>query len=85
MDWNNGITVSFSILFLKLCFYFMDIGVLPACMCGDARSPVTGVTDSCGLSCGCWRLNPYPVEEESVLLTAESCFQSLPYFLIKIL
>jgi len=28
--------------------------------------------DSCELSCGCWKLNPGPLEEQPVLLTAKS-------------
>lgn len=28
------------------------------------RSPRTGVTDSCELLCGCWELNPGPLEEQ---------------------
>ena len=31
------------------------------------RSSGTGVTDSCGLSCGCWESNPGPLEEQLVL------------------
>jgi hypothetical protein len=33
--------------------------------------PGTGLTDSCKLPCGCWELNPGPVEEQLVLLAAE--------------
>ena len=36
-----------------------------------ARSPATGVTDSCELPCGYWELNPGPLEEQPVLLTTE--------------
>ena len=41
------------------------------------RTPGTGVTDSCELSCGCWELNPGPLEEQLVLLTAERTLQAL--------
>ena len=34
-------------------FYFMFISV-HECLCDGVRSPGTGVTDSCELSCGCW-------------------------------
>jgi hypothetical protein len=43
-----------------------------ACMCvcvRDVGSPGTGVTDSGELLCGCWELNPAPLEEWTVLLT----------------
>ena len=33
-------------------------------------------TDGCEPSCGCWELNSGPLEEQSVLLTAESSLQS---------
>jgi hypothetical protein len=29
------------------------------------------VTENCELACGCWELNPGPLEEQSMLLTAE--------------
>ena len=38
-------------------------------------SPGTGSSDSCELPCGCWELNPGPLEEQSVLLTAEPFLQ----------
>jgi hypothetical protein len=42
------------------------------CLCEGAGSPGTGVIDSCELSCGCWGLNPVPLEEQVVLLIADS-------------
>lgn len=44
----------------------MCILTLPACMWG-VRSPGFGVTDSYELPCGCWELNPGPLEERPVL------------------
>jgi hypothetical protein len=41
----------------------------------DVRFPATGVTDSCELPCGFWELNLGPLEEQSVLLTAEPSLQ----------
>jgi hypothetical protein len=38
------------------------------CLCEGVRSPGTGVTDNCELSCGCWDLNLGPLEEQPVLL-----------------
>lgn len=36
-----------------------------ACMylCESVRSPQTGVTNNCELSCECWELNTGPLEE----------------------
>jgi hypothetical protein len=33
------------------------------------------ITDGCELPCGCWELNSGPLEEPSVLLTAEPSLQ----------
>jgi hypothetical protein len=33
------------------------------------------MTDGCETPCGCWELNSGPLEEQSVLLTAESSSQ----------
>lgn len=35
-------------------------------------SPKIGVTDSCEPLCGCWELNPNPLQEQLVLLTTET-------------
>lgn len=35
------------------------------------RSPGREVTDSCELTCGYWELNPGPLKEQPVLLTAD--------------
>jgi len=37
------------------------------CLFEGVRSPGTGATDSCELPCGCWELNPGPLEEHPVL------------------
>ena len=57
-------------------YCFMPIVVLPACMSlyEGVRSPIAEVTDRCGLPCGSQELNPGPLEEQSVLLTAEPSF-----------
>ena len=51
----------------------MYIGVLLACMSlwECVRSSGMEVTENCELACGCWELNPGPLEEQSMLLTAE--------------
>ena len=35
----------------------------------DTESPGTQVKDSCEPLCGCWEVNPGPLEEHPVLLT----------------
>ena len=42
----------------------------------NIRSPRTGVTDSCELSCRCWELNPCSLEEQCALTLA--CFSRFP-------
>jgi hypothetical protein len=46
------------------------------------------ITDGCEPPCGCWELNLGPLEEQSVLLTAESSIQHLlppAFFILSIL
>lgn len=50
-------------------------------LCEDVRSPETGVIDICELPTGCWQLNPGPLGEQPVLLTAEPSLQSEGVFL----
>ena len=38
-------------------------------------SPGTGVTSSCLLPCGCWELNPGPLEQQTVLPSTERLVQ----------
>jgi hypothetical protein len=39
------------------------------------------ITDACEPPCGCWKLNSGPLEEQSVLLTAEPSIQPHLYLL----
>ena len=57
----------FLIIYLFSCAL---VFCLYACLCEAVRSTRSGVTDSCELSCGCWELNPGPLEEQPVLLTS---------------
>jgi hypothetical protein len=45
--------------------------------------PRIGVIAGCELPCGCWGLNPGPLEEQPVLLTAKPLFQSRVYLFLK--
>ena len=66
-------------------FYYCIIcmEVLPACMSPHhvrvwyvqrperpVRPPETGIKDNCRWSCGCWKLNSVPLEEQPMLLAA---------------
>lgn len=36
-----------------------------------------GITDGCEPRCGCWELNPSPLQEQHAILTAEPSLQPL--------
>ena len=60
---------------LKVMSLFLFYMVcLHVCLCESPRSPGTGVTDSCELSCGSWELNLGPLEEQSLLLLTTKPF-----------
>jgi hypothetical protein len=48
---------------------------LHVCLYEDVGSPTTGATEEYKLPCGCWDLNPGPLEGQSVLLPAEPSLQ----------
>ena len=45
------------------------------------RSPATGVRDSCEPPCGCWELNPNPLQAQQVLLSKPPTDFSLDLFI----
>ena len=58
------------------------MGVSSACMSvyhvcpwWDIRSPEIVVADNCEPVYRCWKLNPKPLEEQTVILTAEPSLQ----------
>lgn len=73
--------VLISLLDLPACvpffpsFMYIDVW-LHACLCECVESPETGVTDSCERPSGCRELNPCPLEEQSVFVTAEPSLQT---------
>ena len=74
--------ISFCFIFNSFYFYFICalLSCLYACLCGSSRSPGTGVIDSCEVPCGCWELNPDPLEEQPVLQNLELSLQPLLLF-----
>jgi len=76
-------TLNWSQCFLKIydLFTFISFALvssLSMCVYEDVRSSDVGVTDNCEPSSACWELNPGPLEEQQVILTAEPSLQSLP-------
>ena len=59
-------------LFLALCVLVFCLDV---CLCEGVESLGTGVTKSCELLCGYWKLNSGPLEEQPMLLTAKPPLQ----------
>ena len=41
----------------------------------SSDTPEEGITDGCEPPCGCWEMNSGPLEEQSMLLTAEPSLQ----------
>lgn len=94
---TNSIPLSLLIFFLFhnkskffkkifICFYFMRVSVLTACMYahrmhargGQKRAlelPRLELQTHCDPSCGFWRLNPGPLKESNVLSTTEPSLQ----------
>ena len=76
---GNLIVWGFGFRFLNCYFFkvftFIYMHGCFACMCEGVGSPGTGVTGSCEPPCGRWELNLDPLEEQSVLLTAEPSLQ----------
>ena len=65
--------------FLKRFIYYVS-SVLPAFLpAGQKRAPDL-ITDGCEPPYGCWELNSGPLEEQSVLLTAEPSLQPFILF-----
>jgi len=62
------------VLFLKDLFIYY-IGVHCICFQTHQTRASDPITDGCEPPCGCWELNSGPLEEQSVLLTAEPSLQ----------
>lgn len=89
-----GLHVYNTALFFKDLF-FMSMNVLPVCMCamcvpdvyggqrGHFESPSRGIRDGCELLCGCWKLNPGPLEEQ-MYLTAQPSLQALLFLKLSV-
>jgi hypothetical protein len=62
----------YSILYYSIVYiYFIYVSTLRT----HQKNASDPITDGCKLPCGCWELNSEPLEEQSVLLTAEPSLQ----------
>jgi hypothetical protein len=52
-------------------------------VCEGVKNPGTGATDKCELPCGCWELNPGPLEEQPMFLTTDSSSPQNKWVLLK--
>jgi len=68
-------------MFENTDFFFKDLFILcrwvHRCFLRHQRRTSDPITDGCEPPCGFWELNSGPLEEQSVLLTAESSLQPL--------
>ena len=78
-DRKKHLNINF-IMFLKFYLFYVDWYFAM-----DVGSPGTGVIDSCEPPCGYGELNPGPLEEQSVLLTAEPSLQLLWFCVVIII
>lgn len=62
---------------LKLSIFC--VWVLSVCL----LDPTSRVMDSRALSCGCWKLHSSPLEEQSVLLTADPSLAPVHFVIVK--
>jgi hypothetical protein len=66
---------TFKKIFIILCAFVFCLHI---CLCESVRFPRGGDRGTCELPHGCWELNLGPLEEQPVLLTAESSVQFTP-------
>ena len=64
------------LLFLDLFVLFLWVHC--SCLHTHQKRTSDPITDGCEPPCGCWELNSGPLEEQSVLLTAEPSLLPLP-------
>ena len=72
---DNNFLFLFSFFFKDLFIYYMYVD--SSCLHTPQKREADLIMDGCELSCGCWKLNSGPSEEQSVPLTAEPSLQPL--------
>jgi hypothetical protein len=77
--WQAGKDFPFySVIFKKKIYlFYLYIRVHCSCFQTHQKRASDPITDACEPPCGCWDLNSGPLEEQSVLLTAEPSLQPL--------
>jgi hypothetical protein len=86
MHHRNRLPSSFFDEFFVFCFFlfvFLKIYLLynEYTVFRHQKRALDPITDGYEPPCGCWKLNSGPLEEQSVLLTAELSLQTLMSFL----
>jgi hypothetical protein len=71
------LTVFFFFFFWKYLFIYFKY---TSCLQTHQKRASDPIIDGCEPPCGCWELISGPLEEQSVLLTAESSLQPLPFY-----
>lgn len=69
----------FMCIFPPMCVCALRMCLVPSGSEEDIESPGTKITVTCALQCGCWELNPGPLEEQPVLITTKLSPDSTPF------
>lgn len=71
---------------LPVCMFVYYVHAVPTeARSGHQVGPLELELDGCELLCGCWKLNPSPLEKQSVVLTTELSSAQLRIFLSRLL
>jgi hypothetical protein len=63
-------------IYLFVCLFIYLFSIYDELLSSDTqKGALDPVTDGCEPPCGCWELNSGPLEEQSVLLSAEASLQ----------
>jgi hypothetical protein len=77
LEESSWLRIIFIFIFLKIYKFIYYIEVHCSCLQTHQKRASDLITDGCEPPCGCWDLNSGPLEEQSVLLTAETSLQPL--------
>jgi hypothetical protein len=67
-------------IYLFIYLFINNVSTLLLFLDTHQKRELDPIIGDCEPPCGCWELNSEPLEEQSVLLTAEPSFQSLIFF-----
>jgi hypothetical protein len=79
--WCSCIGPKFNVFFSFSFFknYLFNVYEYTSYLQTHQKGALDPITDGCEPPCGCWELKSGPLEEQSVLLTAEPSLHPTPY------